>query len=176
MVRKELENIYPQLQKNMRKVCGDGYPRWGEDLLALSVTFFLEKPLKDQLKTIENGKLENFITWIANMQLKSSSSKFYSVYRKPNGQYRELYNDYDYGYEFIAHNKAFDKEEDEVVTCIKCEIEKLDPYLKMLVNEKVLENNTFTFISNKYNINYNSLKADTTKAIKKIKKKCQDLY
>ena len=53
-VRKELEKVYPQLLINAKKVCGQGYQMWGEDLLPLAITFFLEKPLEQQLKTINN--------------------------------------------------------------------------------------------------------------------------
>ena len=52
---------------------------------------FLEKPLEQQLKTIREGKLENFITFIANIQLKSNSSLYTAVYRKPMSRSRELF-------------------------------------------------------------------------------------
>lgn len=176
MIRQELEKIYPQLLINAKKTCGTAFDKHGLDLIAVCVEFFLNKPLEDQLKTIENGKLENFITFMMAMQLKSGSSKFYSQYRKHHEKQRELYVNYDYGYEYVAYNNAFKNEEDEIITCIKCEIEKLNPYMKMLVNERLLEGKTYTYISETYDINYNSLKKDTNATIKQIKQKCQHLY
>ena len=127
-VRDELSKVYPQLQKNMVKVCGDNYWRWGDDLLAVAVTFFLEKPLEAQLKTIENGKLENFITWIANMQLKSSSSYFYTRYRKPSIVTRELYTDYTYKTKELISNE-------EVLVCIEEELENIpEPYRDLILS------------------------------------------
>ena len=175
-VRDELSKIYPQLVINARKTCGYAFDKHGLDLIAVCVEFFLNKPLEAQLKTIENNKLENFITFMMGMQLKSGSSKFYTQYRRHHESQRELYFNFDYGDKYLATNDAFEEEEDEVVTCIKCEIEKLDPYMKMLVKEKVLEGKTYTYISETYNINYSSLKTDTNKAIKIIREKCQDLY
>jgi len=174
-VRKEIEKIYPQLLINAKKTCGAAFDKHGLDLIALCVEFFLTKPLKDQLNTIANKKLENFITFMMAMQLKSGSSKFYYQYRKHHESQRELYPNYDYGQKYIAYNTAFNDEESEIVTCIKCEINKLDPYTKMLVNEKVIEGKTYTEISNTYNIQYNTLKRDTTKVIKQIQLTCKNL-
>jgi hypothetical protein len=118
-VRKELEKIYPQLEINCKKVCGEGYWRWGNDLLAVAVTFFLEKPIEAQLKTIADNKLENFITWIMNMQLKSSTSYFYTRYRKPRMMMREMYEgdlDYMYGTENVP---------EEAISCIIRELENI---------------------------------------------------
>lgn len=118
-IRKELEKIYPQLKINCKKVCGDGHWRWGDDLLAVAITFFLEKPIEAQLKTVANNKLENFITWIMNMQLKSSSSYFYSRYRKPRMMMREMYEgdlDYMYGTETVP---------EIAITCILEELKNI---------------------------------------------------
>lgn len=123
-VRDEITRIYPQLKINMRKVCGDNNWRWGDDLLAVAVTFFLEKPLETQLKTINNGKLENFITWIANMQLKSSSSYFYTRYRRPMSMSRELYMDYNYKIDTIEYSDY-----EEALQCIEEGIKEVpEPY------------------------------------------------
>tara|TARA_R110000803_G_scaffold38327_8_gene82783 strand:- start:2156 stop:2716 length:561 start_codon:yes stop_codon:yes gene_type:complete len=175
-IRKEIANIYPQLLINAKKTCGYAFDKHGLDLIAVCVEFFLSKPLKDQLRTIENNKLENFLTFMMAMQLKSGSSRFYYQYRKHHEKQRELYFNFDYGYEYITYNDAFKNEKSELLTCLECEIDKLDPYLKMLVKEKLIEQKTYVDISTQYDINYTSLKKDTNKAIKQIKLKCQDLY
>lgn len=175
MIRKEIEKIYPQLLINARKTCGYAFDKHGLDLIAVCVEFFLNKPLEDQLKTIKNNKLENFITFMMAMQLKSGTSKFYKYYRKHHESQRELYFNFDYGSKYIETNTAFEDEESEVINCIQCEIDKLDPYFKMLVQEKLIGEKTYTYISEKYEINYSSLKKDTNKAIKKIQEQCKHL-
>ncbi len=112
------------------------------------------------------------------VQLKSGSSKFYNVYRKHHEKQRELYDNYDYGKAGLAtnvHNTAFEDEEDELMECMKYQISKLNPYQQMLVQEKLIEGKSYALISKTYNINYGSLKLDTTKAINIIKKACQHL-
>ena len=91
-VRKKLTDIYPQLKINMVKTCGYNSNRWADDLLAVSVTFFLEKPLETQLKIISDGKIEHYITFIAGTQVRSGSSKFYNEYRKFTTSQRELFD------------------------------------------------------------------------------------
>lgn len=175
LIRKELGRIYPQLILNAKKTCGYAFAKHGLDGLAVAIEFFLSKPLEDQVRTFKEGKMENFITFILAVQVKSGTSKFYTQYRKHHENQREIFPDYNYGDKFQILNDAFIDEENEVVACIKCEISKLDPYLKMLVNERALEGKTYTSISETYDINYNTLKKDTQKAILKIKNKCKPL-
>lgn len=166
-VRKELENIYPQLQINCRKVCGDAYWRWGDDLLAVAVTFFLEKPVKAQLKTIEDRKLENFITWIMNMQLKSSSSYFYSRYRKPRMQMRELYEgdlDYMYGTESVK---------EEAIECILAELENIPKDYREAILSRIYDNEPEGSIIKNLNIGRISFRKEIEKHLTYIQTKCQ---
>lgn len=177
-VRKELEKAYPQLLINTKKTCGYAFEKHGLDLLAVAVEFFLMKPVEVQLDAIEKNKMINFITFIMGVQLKSGSSKFYNVYRKHHEKQRELYDNYDYGKAGLAtnvDNAAFEDEEDELMECMKYQISKLNPYQQMLVQEKLIEGRSYAHISKTYNINYGSLKLDTTKAINIIKKACQHL-
>lgn len=176
-VRKALTDIYPQLVINARNVCGAAYDRYGHDLLALAVEFFLEKEVDYQLKVISDGKLENYITKIMNFQLKLSTTKFYHKYRKPTEKARELYDNYDYGPSMVEFNSAFEDEQSECIQCLHKEIEKLDPYFKMLVKERVIENKKWIEITRKYNnISYANLKKDTQVLIEDLKKKCQHYF
>ena len=178
-VRDRLNKIYPQLLINSRKVCGSGFDKWGGDLLSLSILFFLEKPIEQQLSTIDEGKLENFITYIMKVQLLSSTSKFYNDYRRSSINSRLLLDDFHYGDKYMEEMGLFPEEEEAaeavVIKCIECELEKLDVFQKMLVKEKLIGRRTFTSISEQYGINYDSLKKGTNKIIKKIKSKCRPL-
>ncbi len=96
-VDKHITKIFTQLQVNMQKICGAAASKWQDDLLQLSVEFFLNKDLDVQYESCTNNKAENFITYIANFQLKSSTSRFWHKHRKFVGNTRELFvGSYDY--------------------------------------------------------------------------------
>ena len=174
-VREELTKVFPQLQINCRNVCGQGYDKWGDDLLQLSIEMFLEKPLEDQIETIDKGKLENFITYIMNFQLKrGKTTRFWHTHRKFVGQTRELFvGTYDYKYDGLK--EPFADEVSELQECINKQMSHLDPFEKMLIQEKVQWGTKFTEISEKYNIPYGSLQSGLKKTLKKIKEQCQHL-
>lgn len=175
-VREELTKVFPQLVINCQKVCGTAYNRWGDDLLQLSVEMFLEKPVEDQIKTIEDDKLENFITYIMNFQLKrGQTTRFWHTHRKFVGKTRELFNgSYDYKQD-DALVKPFDNEISELQMCIDQQVEKLNPFQKMLIQEKVYYGNSFVEISKKYDIPYSSLQTGLKKTLKNIKELCKHL-
>ena len=170
-----LTKIFPQLQINMTKVCGVAYSRWGDDLLSIAVEFFLNKPLDVQYESCKENKAENFITYIANFQLKSSTSRFWHTHRKFIGNTRELYNGtYDYKQDEMFP-KPFEDEISDLQMCINKQMSELDPYEKMLLTEKIDWGNTYVEISEKYNIPYGSLQSGLRKTLKKIKEKCKHL-
>ena len=175
-VRKKLTDIYPQLKINAQKTCGYNTPMWADDLLSISVTFFLEKPLETQLKIISDGKIENYITFIMGTQVRSGSSKFYSQHRKFTTSQREIYDNKTYKGKMTTYQDPFEEEEDEVTTCIKFHMEQLNPYEKMIITEKVLEGKTFKDISRNYDIPYSSLTRTADETLKKLKELCKHLY
>ena len=175
-IREELTKVFPQLQVNARKVCGQGYDKWGDDLLQLSVEIFLEKPLEDQIKTVEDNKLENFITYIMNFQLKrGKTTRFWHTHRKFVGSTRELFNgSYDYKQDDMFP-KPFEDEISELQMCIQKQMDKLDPFEKMLIKERVDWGCSYVEISKKYNIPYGSLQGGLKRTLRKIKEQCQYL-
>ena len=168
-VREELTKLYPQLVINCQKTLGAAYEKHGGDLLALSVQFFLEKPIKVQVKAFKEKKAENFITYIMAMQSKSSSSKWYHQYRKHHEKQREYYTDH-FQYD-VDDDEPF--EEDDTMLCIKQALSKLNPYEKMLIEKRVLMGMKYTEIAEVYNIPYHSLATELEKTLNKLKKQCQ---
>lgn len=168
-VREELAKLYPQLQINEKKVLGAGYNLWGGDLLALAIEFFLNKPIDNQVEAFKEGKAENYITFIMNIQAKSSSTKFYHQYRKPTLSIRELYAD-TYVYE---GTNQIDNSDDDRMLCLKEAIKQLDPFEKMLVEERIINGVGYDEIKEKYDIPYSALSNQLTKVKKKLKKLCQ---
>lgn len=175
IVTDELGRIHPQLVINCQKTCGAGYMKWGEDLLAMCIEMFLEKDTDYIWKVYQDGKLENFVTFMMSFQLKSSSSRFYHRYRKESERSRELFPNYELNQDRVAHNTAFEDEPSLMYQCMKQVIDKLNPYEKMIVNEIMIEGNKFNKTSQKYNINYYSLKKDYERLQLKIKQACRHL-
>ena len=174
-VDKHLTKIFPQLQINMTKVCGTAYDKWGDDLLQLSVEFFLEKDLEVQYEACVNNRAENFITYIANFQLKSSTSRFWHTHRKFVGSTRELFvGNYEYDM-YPNYPQPFEDEISLLQMCIDKQMKDLNPFQQMLIKEKVQYGNSFTEISEKFDIPYTSLQTGLKRTLKNIKEKCQHL-
>tara|TARA_R110000744_G_scaffold351481_2_gene457313 strand:- start:499 stop:1059 length:561 start_codon:yes stop_codon:yes gene_type:complete len=174
-VREELSKVFPQLKINADKVCGWGKDRWADDLLQLSVEMFLEKPIDQQLYTIEIGKLENFITTIMNAQLKlGRTTRFYHTHRKFITSTREYYMNRGYN-EVGTLKQPFDDEPDRCMECIKKEISKLNPFQKMIVKEKIEYGYRYTDIAKKYGIPYNQLQSELKLVLKEINQTCKHL-
>ena len=174
-VREELARVYPQLIINSRKVCGAAYDKHGMDLLAMSIEFYLAKTLEYQQKVISDGKLEHYITFIMNFQLKHATTRFYHQYRKHHERQRELLPNYDYGDNYTTEQIAFSDKDDDAMLCIKAHIKKLNPYHSMLVDEYVINGLKFNHISKKYNIGYHNLKRDLATVLGNLKESCNYL-
>ena len=172
LVREELAKIYPQLIVNARKTAGYGFSKHGMDVLSVAIEYFLNKPIEVQLKSIRDNKMENFITFMMAMQLKSNSSHYHYHYRRWDLGQREIYFNYDYGEDYIIHPEDIE-ETSLCVQCIKDEIEQLDVYSKMLVNEHLINKKNFSQISKKYKISYTNLKKDTIAVAEQIREKCK---
>jgi len=175
IVQKEITRLYPQLVINCRKTCGAGFDKWGGDLLPMCIEMFLQKTTPYIWKVHQDGKTENFITYMMGLQLKSSSSRFFHHYRKFAEKTRELLPNYELSQDRVEHNKAFEDESSLINECMKKTIAKLNPYEKMILNEIIIDGNRFNHISEKYNINYYSLKNDCEKIKLKIKHACKHL-
>ena len=170
-IDKHLTKIYPQLKVNMGKICGAATDKWADDLLSIALEFFLNKDIDIQYDSCKSGKAENFITYMANFQVKSGYSKFFHTHRKFVGRTREYFTDH---FQYDAE-KQDEHEDDDAMLCIKSAIKNLDPFEKMLVEERILKGLRFKEISDNYNITYQTLKTTLNKTLKEIEHKCKHL-
>lgn len=177
-VRDELEKIYPQLLINCKKTVGAGFKRWGDDLLPLCIEMFLEMQTDKQVKIIQDGKLENYITKSMGMQLKSKTTRFWHKYRKLNESLRDFLPNYNYGPDYTTFNKSFEESNlpVRVIKCLQQAIKDFMPYEKMLVNEILIQKQTYASISKKYNISYGHLKKDSKDIQKQLKELCRNYF
>lgn len=168
-VREELTKLWPQLQINERKILGSAYELYGGDLLAVAIEYFLEKPIEVQVDAFKNNTAEHFITFIANLQAKSSSTKFYGHYKKHTINMREYYPDH---YLYDQHIIQ-DTSDDDMMLCLKEAIKQLNPFEKMLVEKRIIEGLGYDEIRESYDIPYSALSNELTRVKKKLKKICQ---
>jgi hypothetical protein len=172
-VRKKIDEIYPQLIINCKKTCGTGYQRWGSDLLAVAITFFLEKPLTTQLKTIENNKLENFITFIMGIQLKSSTSHFYCKYRKPLIDSREIFDNLKYKNIKEENSNPLSANNPELMDCMYRELDNYENQeIAKMIRQFYFEDVTITQITKEAGIGLQTFKKRVQEAFLHIQKKC----
>lgn len=182
LVRKALQEVYPQLQANMYKVCGDGHTKWGDDLLSVAIEYFLRFDIQKQLFTIEAGKLENLITFMANRQLKSGSSHFFTFYRKFNENMRGYTENLDLVEKDTT--KVVDEIEVEqghtqssnAIDCMLLVKDTLDPFRKMIVEKMIMEGLSKRTVSMRYKINYYSLDKEYPIVKQILKDKCSHCF
>lgn len=172
LIRKEIEKIYPQLVINCEKTCGMAYEKWGHDLLPLCIEMFLSKTIHHQLRVIRDNKLENYITFMMGLQLKSSSSRFYHHHRKESNKSREWLPNYQYKITNDFFPEPFEDEEDPVITCLNKVKETLPPFEKMVLNRHIINGEKYIDLSREFNIPYYTFKLTAQKIKKLMKEKC----
>lgn len=172
-VREEIERIYPQLLINCEKTCTTNFQRWGHDLLALCIEMFLDKKIETQIKVIEDGKLENYITFMIGLQVKSSSSRFYHHYRKPTERIREFYPNFAYSGKNVTFPEPFEEEQDPVISCLLKVKEKLPPFEKMILERHLINGEKFIDLSKEYEIPYFQFKVAKDKVKKFMSDSCK---
>lgn len=174
-VRKELTKIYPQLLINEEKVLGMGHSKFKGDLLATAVEMFLNKKIEDQIRTIENNKLENFITFIMNLQAKSNTTKFYKIHRGFTTRMRTFSADFGYDGKHTTYqaNIEEDTQTKAQYRCLKREINNLDPFQKMVIEEAIIKEIPISKLTIKYRITYNAIKEAMNIAKSILTDKCK---
>ena len=166
-IAKAMEDLYPQLEINCKKLCGKGFDQWGADLLPHTVEQFLNMDLDRQYQIMFEDKPEHYITRAMAMQLKSSTSTFYSRYRRPMMQNRELLPDYSYK----DYNTDLDTPvEKQIKECLEYHTyNTLDYYNKYLITEHYYKGVNVSDMSKALDIQPGRLGKDIKKALIKLK-------
>lgn len=170
IVKEELGKIYEQLVENSYKTCGRESSHLRDELLHFCIDEFLKKDLDYQMKVINDGKLENFITRLMSLNLKSSTSPFYYKVRKYTNNSRELLEYYKYEEDIPSIEK------EDSCLCISGSVSELDYYEKYLITEHYYKGNKVANISQATGISPVTIKKDIVRVLKRIKLKCQQYY
>ena len=109
VVNQWITDNYKQLRINIiHKLAGDTNPL-AEDLLASTIQKFLEKDIDDLYRIVTEEKPEHYLTRMAALNLKSSTSHFYTKYRKPTMMIREYHVNKSY------HGEDIDYDMDDIM-------------------------------------------------------------
>jgi RNA polymerase sigma factor (sigma-70 family) len=177
IVLEKLGEIYPQLLVNLKKTTGAGFDMWGSDLLSETINGFIKRPVDIQYKiAIEDNSLEQYLTRVMGLSLKSVSSSFYTKHRRFSIATREILDEGIYG------RKSYQSEEcdtdivrgEENHNKIREYVENLPFYEKHLVQEHYFNNRTISDIAQDLGIQPQRITSDIKQILQEFKNKIQN--
>jgi DNA-directed RNA polymerase specialized sigma subunit len=86
-------------------------------------------------------------------------------------QSRELFDNYKY-----VPDDNLEQDYELVIECMKKEMNTLNPYEKMLIEEKIIQGKSYNYINQKYNIHNGHLLRDIKRIVKQIRTKCEHCF
>ena len=164
-IEKWMNEEYDRLLENATKITHNVDD--ASDVLHICILALLEYPADKQIRLLNEGKLENYMTMCVNRQWKSSTSPYHNQVRK-QPQHETEYIDW-------KHDSMGDEgrdEYDEMCDCVFKEIDNLHFYYRILVQDKYIEGLTFQQMNEKYKISKNSLLRDVKVGVEMLKQIC----
>jgi len=147
-------------------ICKDGMNDYTDDLLQYMVMWFLERSDEQKEQMLKENMIANYILRGASIQLKSSTSPFYSKVRKFKMSVREGVGLPD------GEDDDIPYENDPLYQCMMRELDEMHFYYRTLIQDKWFEGLTLNQMRDRYNITLSSLTKDLKIAYAIIKEKC----
>jgi hypothetical protein len=167
-INKWFSKNYLYLRKEIaNNICKDGMSVYTDELLSYMVLWFLERSDEQKEQMLKDNMIENYILRGASIQLKSSTSPFYSKIRKFKMSAREGLQ--------LPEGSTFDNnpiEDDELYQCMMEELENIHWYYRTLIKDKWFDGLTLNQMRDKYDITLSSLSKDLKLAYAIIREKC----
>jgi len=161
--RKNYLHLRREISNNIAK---DGMNQYVDDLLQYMVMYFLERPDEQKEQMLKDNMIENYILRGASIQLKSSTSPFYSKIRKFKMSVREG----DGLPDSPDQNDSY--ENDVLYQCMMRELDNMHFYYRTLIQDKWFNGLTLHQMKDKYGITLSSLSKDLKVAYAVIREKC----
>ena len=165
-----------EIKKNIAK---DKMSEYADDLLHHIIQDVYKMDEEKAVDMVERDKLRWYMLKGAGMQLRSSTSPFYGLYRKNKLQSRENFtNSNADGHDSFSGMGILEKvyepyEHDELYECFQREFENLHWYQKTLMTKYWIEGWNLTTLYKHYNISKVHLIKDLNKAMNTIRTKCE---
>ena len=173
-IRQRLSDLYPQMKINQWKVFGYSQvaeEKWGGDLIPYVYETFLKMNVDKQYEIATEGNLEYYLTRAMSLSLKSSTSMFYTTYRKFSRKSDEV--------SLNRHDKPFESTwelREQQIAKVKEAMQDLDYYDKYLVSQYYIEGNTSKHIAKITGISPATVGRSLKTALKRLKILLEDKY
>jgi len=153
------------LREITTKIAKDQMKEYGPELLHFVILELYNKSPEYKQQLLDDEKVPYWLLTSSGLQLRSGSSPFYRQIRQTRMAARSGDDSLDF-----AEYEPYDG---DLYDCFTSAMENLDYYHRRLLEEKYLNNLTFTDISRKYQIAIHHLKKDTYIALEMIRKHCK---
>ena len=124
---------------------------------------------------IENDKIRGWLLRGASLQIRSSTSPFYTTFRKHKMSARSGYMDSDSGETQMPSYEMDIFPDETLLDCMERAVEQLHWYERAIFNKKFKEGLSIEEIYKFYNIGKYHLVRDLNKAIGEIRATCKDI-
>jgi hypothetical protein len=186
IINRKIDQVYPKMVLDCKRICGYNYTTYGDDLLAFTLEKFIcDKPLEYQYKiAIIDNSLPNYIGKAMALNIKSKTSPFWYAYRQHSynsrGVYEAEFENVKYKpieQQITNTNESFDIEPQytSINECMMWALEQIHWYNRKLIEEYHFNKLTYKELHLKYNITLESLKRDIQEGYKEIRKLCSRL-
>jgi len=155
------------LNEVQTKIARDQMKEYGVELLHFVIIELYNKSPEYKKQLLDDGKVPYWLLTSSGLQLRSGSSPFYRQIRQTRMSVRSGDDSLD--------TFAYEPYDGDLYECFTSAMENLDYYHRRLLEEKYLNNLTFTDISKKYQIAIHHLKKDTYIALEMIRKHCKHI-
>ena len=174
MINREITLAYPKMLKDERQITSYNYHLYSDLLSFVLAEFLGKKSIQYQFQVCcINKKVLNYMGRSMSLNLRSSTSPYWSHIRKDSYNYRGIYlaeTDKSYvngDYDEITIN------EDDDYSCMLIQLEKLDFYHKPLIIDYYLKNMTYDQLNKKYGIALRHLRQAINEGLQIIKTECR---
>lgn len=164
MINQYIEKNYIEILNKFKAVTRNHQDT--EDLLNDCILNFLEKGNDYTNQVLQDGKVQHYLIRMAHIQFNSSTSPFYTQYRKQSLKSKEIDNDV---VESLEDKPELVEDKQELVKQVKLYIGKLPVYNRTIAEKHFVEDVSQREMSKMYNINRIHISKDLNTIKKNIK-------
>ena len=174
MINREITLAYPKMCQDEKRITSYNYHLYSDLLSFVLAEFLGKKSIQYQFKVCcIDKKILNYVGRSMSLNLRSSTSPYWSHIRRDSYNYRGLYlAETDKSY-VNGNYDEMEINEDDDYGCMLIQLDKLDFYHKPLITDYYLKNMTYQQLHKKYGISLKDLKTAIDEALLIIKTECK---
>jgi hypothetical protein len=173
MINIAITKHYPKMMLDEKRITSYNYHLYSDLLSFCMEQFLIKKPLDYQYKvTVTDDAILNYMGRSMSLNLRSSTSPYWSHIRRESYNYRGIYlaqSDKDY---ITGNYDTIQEQEMDNMGCVLKALEQLDFYHRPLLTDYYLNGLNYTQLNKKYNISPNHLKKAIDTGISIIRQQC----